>query len=103
LEVDVQQGNFKVLQLLPQVLILFLVEKWIPPSRSETTEIGQKTKGILGVKCMPKFYVPTSDSMYLQFILKKSCYPSHTRLTNPSFSLASMMIKPPLVASSWVL
>jgi hypothetical protein len=36
LEVDVQQGNFKILQLLPQVLILFLVEKWIPPSRSET-------------------------------------------------------------------
>jgi hypothetical protein len=27
-----------------------LVEKWIPPIRSETAEIGQKTKGILGVK-----------------------------------------------------
>jgi hypothetical protein len=27
-----------------------LVEKWIPPSRSETAEIGQKTEGILGVK-----------------------------------------------------
>jgi hypothetical protein len=54
LEVDIQQGNFKILQLLPQVLILFLVlflvEKWIPPSRSETAEIGKKTKGILGVK-----------------------------------------------------
>jgi hypothetical protein len=49
LEVDVQQGNFKILQLLPQVFILFLVEEWIPPSRSETVEIGQKTKGILGV------------------------------------------------------
>jgi hypothetical protein len=49
LEVDVQQGNFKILQLLPQVFILFLVEKWIPPSRSETAEIGQKTEGILGV------------------------------------------------------
>jgi hypothetical protein len=46
LEVDVQQGNFKILWLLPQVLILFLVEKWIPPSRSETIE----TEGILGVK-----------------------------------------------------
>jgi hypothetical protein len=26
-----------------------LVEKWIPPTRSETAEIGQKTEGILGV------------------------------------------------------
>jgi hypothetical protein len=49
LEVDIQQGNFKILWLLLQVLILFLVEKWIPPSRSETTEIGKKTKGILGI------------------------------------------------------
>jgi hypothetical protein len=52
LEVDVQQGNFKILRLLPQVLILFLVEKWIPPSRSETAEIGQKTEGILGVNLL---------------------------------------------------
>jgi hypothetical protein len=44
LEVDVQQGNFKILQLLPQVLIRFLVEKWIRPSRSETTKIGLKNK-----------------------------------------------------------
>jgi hypothetical protein len=52
LEVDVQQGNFKILRLLPQVLILFLVEKWIPPSRLETVEIGKKTdsEGILRVK-----------------------------------------------------
>jgi hypothetical protein len=50
LEVDVQQGNFKILQLLPQVLILFLVEKWISPSRSKTIEIGQKIEEILGVK-----------------------------------------------------
>jgi hypothetical protein len=49
LEVNVQQDNFKILQLLPQVLILFLVEKWIPPSRSKTAQIGQKTEGILGV------------------------------------------------------
>jgi hypothetical protein len=27
-----------------------LVDKWIPPSRSEIAEIGKKTKGILGVK-----------------------------------------------------
>jgi hypothetical protein len=27
-----------------------LVEKWIPPTRSETAEIGQKAEGILGVK-----------------------------------------------------
>jgi hypothetical protein len=26
-----------------------LVEKWIPPSRSETAGFGQKTEGILGV------------------------------------------------------
>jgi hypothetical protein len=49
LEVDVQQDNFKILRLLPQVLILFLVEKWIPPSRSETAKICQKIEGILGV------------------------------------------------------
>jgi hypothetical protein len=42
LEVDVQQGNFKILQLLPEVLILFLVDKWIPPSRSKTAKNGQK-------------------------------------------------------------
>jgi hypothetical protein len=35
-----------ILRLLPQVLILFLIEKWIPPTRSETAEIGQKTQGI---------------------------------------------------------
>jgi hypothetical protein len=56
LEVDVQQGNFKILRLLPQVLILFLVEKWIPPSRSETAEIGKKAEGILGVKASYSFY-----------------------------------------------
>jgi hypothetical protein len=50
LEVDVQQGNFKILQLLPQVLILLLVEKWIPLSRSETAKIGKRSEGILGVK-----------------------------------------------------
>jgi hypothetical protein len=44
LEVDVQQGNFKILRLLPQVLILFLVEKWISPTRPETAEIGQKNR-----------------------------------------------------------
>jgi hypothetical protein len=49
LEVDVQQGNFKILRLLPQVLILFLVKKWIPSSRSKTAKIGKKTEGILGV------------------------------------------------------
>jgi hypothetical protein len=26
-----------------------LVEKWIPPSRSEIAKIGQKIEGILGV------------------------------------------------------
>jgi hypothetical protein len=28
----------------------FWVEKWIPPSRSKSAEIGQKTEEILGVK-----------------------------------------------------
>jgi hypothetical protein len=27
-----------------------MVEKWIPPTMSETAEIGQKIEGILGVK-----------------------------------------------------
>jgi hypothetical protein len=44
LEGDVQEGNFKILQLLPQVLILFLVENWIPPNRLETAENGQKNR-----------------------------------------------------------
>jgi hypothetical protein len=48
--VDVQQGNFIIPQLLLQVLILFFVEKWIPPSRSKIAEIGKKIEGILGVK-----------------------------------------------------
>jgi hypothetical protein len=42
-----QQGNFKIPRLLPHT---FLVEKWIPPTRSETAEFGQKTEGFLGVK-----------------------------------------------------
>jgi hypothetical protein len=50
LEVNVQQGNFKILRLLLQLFLLFWVEKWIPPSRLETVEIGLKTEGILGVK-----------------------------------------------------
>jgi hypothetical protein len=50
LEVDVEQGNFKILQLLLQILILFLVEKWNPPIRSETAEIGQKNIRNFGVK-----------------------------------------------------
>jgi hypothetical protein len=57
LEVDVQQDNFKILRLLPQFLILFLVEKWILPSRLETAEFGKKTEGILGVNeyALPKW------------------------------------------------
>jgi hypothetical protein len=67
LEVDVQQGNFKILQLLPQVLILFLVEKWIPPSRSETAEIGKKIEGILGVKMGCTFiFLVFLKSFYMQ-------------------------------------
>jgi hypothetical protein len=50
LEVNVHQGNFKILRLLPQVLIIFLVVKWIPPTRSKTAKIGQKNKKNLGFK-----------------------------------------------------
>jgi hypothetical protein len=50
LEVDVQQGNFKILRLLPQVLILFLIENRIPPSRLELQKLVKKIEGILGVK-----------------------------------------------------
>jgi hypothetical protein len=52
LEVDVQLGNFKILRLLPQVLIFFLVEKWIPPSRQKLDKFVKKIEGILGVKCL---------------------------------------------------
>jgi hypothetical protein len=55
LEVDVQQGDFKILQLLPQVLILFLVKKWIPPRLQvgqKLQKLVKKTKRILGVKCI---------------------------------------------------
>jgi hypothetical protein len=34
----------KILRLLPQVLILFLVKNWIPSSRSEIAEIGKKNR-----------------------------------------------------------
>jgi hypothetical protein len=71
LEVDVQQGNFKILWLLPQVLILFLVEKWIPPSRSESVEFGKKTKGILGVNKYEDFMFISvtfiEAQLYLEF------------------------------------
>jgi hypothetical protein len=33
-----------ILNLLLEAFIFFLVEKWIPLSRSETVEIGQKNK-----------------------------------------------------------
>jgi hypothetical protein len=44
LEVDIQQGNFKILWLRLQIFIYFLVEKWNPSTRSETAEIGQKNR-----------------------------------------------------------
>jgi hypothetical protein len=67
LEVDVQQGNFKILQLLPQVLILLLVEKWIPLSRSKTAEIGKRSEGILGVK----YSKESTKTLYLLNIRNK--------------------------------
>jgi hypothetical protein len=72
LEVDVQQSNFKILQLLPQVLILFLVEKWIPPSRSETAKIGQKTEGILGVNQPPMNFLPPIRTPYRTLFMQNA-------------------------------
>jgi hypothetical protein len=66
LEVDVQQGNFKILQLFHQVFILFLVEKWIPPTRSKIAEIGQKAEGILGVKENLGFHIYRGQTLFHQ-------------------------------------
>jgi hypothetical protein len=76
LEVDVQQGNFKILRLLPQVLILFLVEKWILPTRLEIAEIGQQTEGILGVK-HPYLTHMKSDSRNLKCYEFSTSFSSH--------------------------
>jgi hypothetical protein len=57
LEVNVQQINFKILWLLLEILILFLVEKRNPPTRSKTAKIDQKIQGILGVKIFNAFYI----------------------------------------------
>jgi hypothetical protein len=71
LEVDVQQGNFKILQLLPQVLVLFWVEKWIPPRRLETAEIGQKNKRNFRGKDMHKLILILS---FIELIQKKLAF-----------------------------
>jgi hypothetical protein len=42
-----------------------LIEKWIPPSRSETAEIGQKTEGILGVNGSSQDQDPVHESQFL--------------------------------------
>jgi hypothetical protein len=42
LDIDVQQGNFKILEMLSQVFILSLLEKWIPPTVPKTVEFGIK-------------------------------------------------------------
>jgi hypothetical protein len=57
LEVNVQQGNFKILWLLPQVLILFLIEKWIPPLGQKLQKLVKQTKRILGVNRGKNAYV----------------------------------------------
>jgi hypothetical protein len=71
LEVDVQQGNFKILRFLLQIHIFFWVEKWNPPTRSETAKIGPKTEGILGVKSVLQ---DSSKSIinYLNLVLEGS-------------------------------
>jgi hypothetical protein len=45
LEVDVQQGNFKILRLLPHVLILFLIKNGF----FQVSQLVKNTEGILGV------------------------------------------------------
>jgi hypothetical protein len=40
-EVDFQQGNFKILWLLPYILILLFFEKLIFPIMSKTEDFGQ--------------------------------------------------------------
>jgi hypothetical protein len=47
--------------------MLFLVEKWISPTGSETPEIGKKIEGILGVK-------ETIDINHVQFYFLPICY-----------------------------
>ena len=49
-EVHVHQGNSKILQLLCQVLILWILEKMVFPSMSKTAKFGNKIQGILGIK-----------------------------------------------------
>jgi hypothetical protein len=43
------QGYLSILQLPPEVLILFWVQNCIPPTMSETAESGQQPDGIVGV------------------------------------------------------
>jgi hypothetical protein len=53
-----------------------LVEKWIPPSRSETAKIGQKTEGILGVKC----YLSWEFWQWKAIVLIKQCSKIHNQI-----------------------
>jgi hypothetical protein len=46
----VHQDNSKILQLLWQVLILWILEKMVSPTMSKTTKFGKKTQKSLGVK-----------------------------------------------------
>jgi hypothetical protein len=51
-EVDIQQGNSKILRLLPQVLVFGILEKMISVEEitSKIAKFGKKTQGIFGVK-----------------------------------------------------
>jgi hypothetical protein len=48
-----------------------MVEKWIPPTRSETAEIGKKTEGILGVNHNT---VVVISPCTLELAQKHTCY-----------------------------
>jgi hypothetical protein len=56
-----------------------LVEKWIPPTRSETAWIGKKTKGILGVKLI-KFKVGFTNYKYFIIQLIQAGTLIHTKI-----------------------
>jgi hypothetical protein len=51
--VDLQHGNFKILQLLPYIFILLFFEKLILPTMSKTTKFGKKnTRNFRGQICV---------------------------------------------------
>jgi hypothetical protein len=63
LEVDVQQGNFKIVQLLPQVLILFGERNGFLQVGQKLQKLVKKIEGILGVNML---YVRINISLLIR-------------------------------------